>query len=72
MIDTRITVTINGRKQALDGPTRLLDLLQARGLLGGRPIAIGYNREVVHRDHWGEVVLKEGDALDIVHMVGGG
>lgn len=72
MIHTAIIVTINGKKETLDGQTPLLDLLKARGLLGGRPIAIGYNHGVVHKDHWHEIVLKEGDTLDIVHMVGGG
>jgi sulfur carrier protein len=67
-----LTLTVNGKPERLNGPTPLLDYLERRGLLGGRRIAIGYNGEVVHRDHWREVTLRKGDMLDIVHMVGGG
>ena len=66
-----ITLTINGKKESLQKPTALLDYLSGRVDLERR-VAIGYNGDVVHRTHWGTVVLKEGDILDIVHMVGGG
>ncbi|MEE9285063.1 MAG: sulfur carrier protein ThiS [Dehalococcoidia bacterium] len=66
-----ITVTVNGKKRQLDAPQGLLEFLEANHLQERR-IAVGYNGEVVHKSHWHEVVLAEGDVLDIVHMVGGG
>jgi len=66
-----ITLMVNGKSEILDGPTGLAELLRQREL-EGRRVAIGYNGDVVHRDHWGDVVLNEGDVLDIVQMVGGG
>lgn len=66
-----IALKVNGKARHLDSPTPLLEFL-AQLELGDRPIAIGYNGEVVHRDSWGEVTLRGGDILDIVHMVGGG
>lgn len=66
-----ITVTINGKRESLDAPTGLLTLLEHRRVLERR-IAIGYNGEVVHRDRWAEVLMRDGDRLDIVQMVGGG
>ena len=65
------TLTVNGKRQELESPMGLLDFLAARQV-AQRMVAVGYNGEVVHRDHWHEVVLKEGDVVDIVQMVGGG
>ena len=66
-----ISLTVNGKQEELITPTRLTDYLHTR-IEKGRMVAIGYNGEVVHRDHWTDVVLKQGDVLDVVHMVGGG
>ena len=66
-----ITLTVNGKKETFEGPTGLPELLDRRQV-NRTMVAVGYNGQVVHRDHWGEVVLGEGDALDIVQMVGGG
>ena len=66
-----ITVTINGRPRELDSQMDLVDFLEANEVKQ-RMIAIGYNGEVVHRERWHEVVLREGDNVDIVQMVGGG
>ncbi|MBF8299127.1 MAG: thiamine-phosphate pyrophosphorylase [Dehalococcoidia bacterium] len=66
-----ITLTINGKRESLDGPTQLADFLSSR-LDPKRMVAIGYNGQVVHRQEWPNVTLAEGDVIDIVHMVGGG
>ncbi len=66
-----IAVTVNGKPRELRAPTGLTEFLDAAGLMGRR-IAIGYNGEVIHRNHWREVTLGHGDVLDIVQMVGGG
>ena len=66
-----ITLTINGKREALEEPTALPDFLRDR-VDPERMVAIGYNGEVVHRQDWDKIVLGEGDNLDIVHMVGGG
>lgn len=66
-----VTITVNGKKEALDGPMSLLDLLREHDL-EHRRVAIGYNGDVVHRNHWNDITLGEGDVVDIVQMVGGG
>lgn len=66
-----ITLTINGKPQSLERPTPLVEYLSA-SLEPERMVAIGYNGEVVLRQEWHSVLLKEGDVVDIVHMVGGG
>jgi sulfur carrier protein len=35
-------------------------------------VAVELNREIVPRDRWPEMQLKEDDHLEIVHFVGGG
>lgn len=35
-------------------------------------LAIELNKEVVRRADWQQIVLKEGDRIEIVHFVGGG
>jgi thiamine biosynthesis protein ThiS len=37
-----------------------------------RYVAIAHNGTVLERQHWSEVVLQDGDVLEIVRMVGGG
>ena len=35
-------------------------------------VAVELDREIVPRDRWPETPLKEGDCLEIVHLIGGG
>ena len=66
-----IRLTINGKPRELPGPTGLLDFLR-QSKIEPRTVAIEHNGEIIERDRWGEVVLQEGDQLEIVHMIGGG
>jgi sulfur carrier protein len=64
-------VTINGQSRDLaDGVTiaQLLDQLQ----LGGKPVAVEVNLDLVPRQRHGEHRLAAGDRLEIVTLVGGG
>jgi sulfur carrier protein len=35
-------------------------------------VAVEHNGDIVKRDRFGEVLLADGDRLEIIHMVGGG
>lgn len=64
-------IRVNGEKREVrEGMTidALLDLLAIRR----QGIAIDLNREIVPKRLLGSTVLKEGDAVEIVRMVGGG
>ena len=64
-------IKINGaEKQIADGLSinALLESLQIRP---GR-VVVERNRDIVPRDSFGATMLVEGDALEIVHFVGGG
>ena len=64
-------IRVNGEeKEIADGlnVARLLEELQIRP---GR-VVVGLNRNIVSREAHASTLLNEGDALEIVHFVGGG
>ncbi|MDW8107585.1 MAG: sulfur carrier protein ThiS [Armatimonadota bacterium] len=64
-------VRINGAERELSEPITILQLLQARGI-DPRMVVVEYNYEIVPRERYAEVRLKEGDNLEIVQMTAGG
>jgi len=66
-----ISLTINGKKVELEGPTPLTEYLADRGL-AGRRIAVAVNGVVVRSEQHASVTLGEGDRVEIVRPVGGG
>jgi thiamine biosynthesis protein ThiS len=68
---SELTVVVNGEERQVPGPATLLDLLEHLGL-DPRTVVVERNREIVRRPRLGETVLAEGDAIELVHFVGGG
>jgi thiamine biosynthesis protein ThiS len=66
-----VTVTINGSETDLDEACTVASLLQ-RLDLAERPCAVELNRRVVPRRDHANCVLRDGDAVEIVTLVGGG
>jgi thiazole synthase len=66
-----LRVTINGEGRELDAPVNVRELLTKLGLDPAK-IAVERNLEIVPRSLYGEVVVGEGDKLEIVHFIGGG
>lgn len=64
-------VRVNGEERAVSEGTTVADLLAALGLQG-RHLAVEVNREVVPREQYASTTLADGDAVEIVHFVGGG
>ena len=65
-----ILVILNGEtRQVRDGS--IADLVASLGL-DAKKVAVERNREIVPRSTLADVALCEGDALEIVHFVGGG
>ncbi len=62
---------VNGEPRALDAGVTVADLVAALGL-GPRRVAVEVNRAVVPRAEYGATALREGDAVEIIHFVGGG
>lgn len=68
---TVVTVTLNGESRALNGPVTVSGLLATLGL-ETRKVAVERNEEIVPRSRYAETWLESGDALEIVHFIGGG
>ena len=66
-----ITLTINGRRRELEGPTNLIDFLHASGV-NLQFIAVAHNGEVLEKERFPHTTLDEGDEVEIVRPVGGG
>ncbi len=64
-------IVVNGEERQVSGPATLLDLLEQLGL-DPRTVVVERNREIVRRPRLGETELEEGDAIELVHFVGGG
>ena len=62
---------VNGEPRALDDGATVADLVAALDL-GPRRIAIEVNRAVVPRAEYPATALREGDAVEVIHFVGGG
>ena len=67
-----MNVTINGEPKELDGDSILLPALLTVLGLGQRRVAVELNETIIKRDGYGQTMLKDGDAIEIVHFVGGG
>jgi thiamine biosynthesis protein ThiS len=66
-----ITVQVNGRPVELDGETRLMAYIEKLGV-NPRAVAVEHNGAILERSAYEAVTLRDGDALEIVRMVGGG
>lgn len=69
-----ITLTLNGQARAFDAPGGTLTVLGLLTLLelDARKVAVERNEEIVSRSRYGDTALASGDALEIVHFIGGG
>ena len=67
----RLDVTVNGERRTVSGPITVAALLDAVGL-DLRKVAVERNEEIVPRSSYAATWLAPGDALEIVHFIGGG
>jgi thiamine biosynthesis protein ThiS len=66
-----ITVTLNGKRREVERELPIEALLQLLGI-DRRTVAVARNGDVVPRDRYEEVEVREGDTVEVVRMVGGG
>jgi thiamine biosynthesis protein ThiS len=74
-MQSSVTLTVNGENRVFDGPAdgplSVWGLLVLLGL-DSRKVAVERNEEIVPRSRYAETWLASGDALEIVHFIGGG
>ena len=64
-------ITVNGSERRLSEPMGLVQFLESLGV-DLQFIAVAYNGEVLRREQYEAIALKDGDALEIVRPMGGG
>ena len=70
--DTLVAVVVNGERREVAAGTTLARLLEAFGL-DPRMIVVEHNRVILRdRSAYDALELRGGDALELVHFVGGG
>jgi thiamine biosynthesis protein ThiS len=70
MNDT-VDVMVNGQHRAVTRGATLRDLLESLAL-DPRAVVVEHNRTIVRRPRLGDVTVASGDAIELVHFVGGG
>ena len=68
---TELTITLNGDPRRVAEGTSIADLLAQLDLPAAK-VAVERNLAIVPRSTFADVVLADGDVLEIVHFVGGG
>ena len=66
-----VMITLNGEPRALDAPISVARLLVSLGF-DTRKGAVERNEEIVPRSAYADTLIVAGDALEIVHFIGGG
>jgi thiamine biosynthesis protein ThiS len=66
-----LPITVNGQPRTVSAPATLDDLLRGLGL-DARTVVVEHNRRIVRRPRLAETALAAGDAVELVHFVGGG
>lgn len=67
----QMKIRINGEEKEIKEGLSLAALLDEFQIRPGR-VVVELNRNIITRAAHGSTALKEGDALEIVHFVGGG
>ena len=66
-----IKLMVNGKPRDLESSLDLVSFLESYGV-NLQHVAVGYNGVVLEKEKFPQIVLKEGDVLEIVKPVGGG
>jgi thiamine biosynthesis protein ThiS len=66
-----VQITLNGERFDLEEPLSVTALL-ARLDIDPRRVAVEHNRDIIKRHRYPEVVVGDGDTVEIVNFVGGG
>lgn len=70
-MSSSLAITVNGQPRQVPPGTTVAGLLETTGL-DKRKVAVERNEEIVPRSFYAATTLIAGDALEIVHFIGGG
>lgn len=66
-----MTITVNGEDRSIEAPTSIAELIEQFELTP-RSVAVEVNEELVRRTFFADTLLRAGDRIEIVTLVGGG
>jgi thiamine biosynthesis protein ThiS len=66
-----VQITLNGEHFEIDEPLSVTALL-AKLDIDPRRVAVEHNLDIIKRQRFSDVVVGEGDTVEIVNFVGGG
>ena len=66
-----MNVKINGQEETVESGTTMGEVLRVKGI-NPNVVACEVNLKIVRRAQLGETVLRDGDEVEIIQMVGGG
>lgn len=66
-----MVITLNGERFELDQPLSVTDLLTQLEI-DPRRVAVEHNLNIIRRNTFPEVIVDDGDTVEIVNFVGGG
>ena len=67
-----MNINLNWKASEIKSGSSLMSLIDELGLTGRKAIAIALNGEVLTRERYKEIILNEGDSLEVVRAIGGG
>jgi thiamine biosynthesis protein ThiS len=67
----QLEIMVNGEPRRVPAPATAADLLRYLGL-DPRTVVLELNRKIVRRPQLDGTALADGDAVELVHFVGGG
>lgn len=66
-----MVITLNGERLELDRPLSVTDLLVELEI-DPRRVAVEHNLSIIRRNTFPQVIVEDGDRVEIVNFVGGG
>jgi thiamine biosynthesis protein ThiS len=66
-----MNITLNGEKKQVADNITVDGLLESLNIQHQR-VAVELNEMIVKKDRYGETIISEGDALEVVSFMGGG
>jgi len=64
-------VKVNGKERAVDNDAALDKLILESGI-DAKGIVVEHNLNIIPREGWSGVTLKDGDTVEMIKFVGGG
>lgn len=64
-------ITVNGEKRTLENPVTVTEYLKACNYVPVQ-VVVELNEEIIKRETYDTIVLKDGDVVEILQFMGGG